>query len=278
LFYLNRKKKFLQIYFYAKIELWDLRHPTIHPTILGMPRQITQLVNGEIYHVVTRAVGDAEIFLDENDYYRGVFSIYEFNNANPVEIWRRRRDRIIEKKNEKIVGSPTSHNLCDIREKFVEVLAFAFMPNHIHLLLRQLKDDGISNFMRKVGGGYANYFNKKYKRKGHLFNQFRAVHIKNDNQLRVVFVYVHSNPLSLVEPGWKENGIKNNKRALKFLQKYKWSSFRDYIGTKNFKSVTNRDFILGIMNGEGGCLKAVDDWIDNKKDVFNFGFKERTFE
>ena len=76
-----------------------------------MPRQKTQLATGEIYHVVVRAVGDTEVFCDENDYYRGIFSIYEFNNASSVSIWRRRRDRITEKKIEKIVRSPRPHKL-----------------------------------------------------------------------------------------------------------------------------------------------------------------------
>ena len=47
-----------------------------------MPRQKTQLATGEIYHVVVRAVGDTEVFCDENDYYRGIFSIYFFNIVN----------------------------------------------------------------------------------------------------------------------------------------------------------------------------------------------------
>ena len=237
-----------------------------------MPRQITQLVNGEIYHISLRAVGDALIFIDKNDYYRGIFSIYEFNNASAVSIWRRRRDRITEKKIEKIVRSPRPHNLSDERDMMVEILAFAFMPNHVHLLIRQVKDGGISKFMQKFGGGYANYFNKKYSRKGHLFNQFRAIHIKTNEQLKNVFVYIHANPLSLIEPGWKEGGIKNSKKASKFLEEeYRWSSFFDYIGKKNFVSVTFRDFISEVMGGERGCRESVKDWIKSKKEMKDFG-------
>lgn len=247
--------------------------PTSHKLkIKIMPRQTTPLVTGEIYHIVVRAVGDAKIFVDENDYYRGIFSVYEFNSANSVEIWRRRRDRLTEKKIEKIVGSPRPHNLMDSRERLVEVLAFAFMPNHIHLLVRQLKDGGVSQFMQKVGGGYANYFNKKYSRKGHLFNQFRAIHITTDEQLRNVFMYIHANPISLIEPGWKEKGIKNPDKVIKFLkEKYRWSSFFDYIGKNNFSSVTSREFLLEIMGGERGCREAVEDWIKYKKQIKDFG-------
>ena len=69
------------------------------------------------------------------------------------------------------------------------------MPNHIHLLLKQIKNNGISEFIRKVEVGYAGYFNKKYGRKGHLFQgRFKAVRIEDNEQLKTVFVYIHTNP------------------------------------------------------------------------------------
>jgi len=143
-----------------------------------MLSQKRQLATDEIYHICYRAVGDSTIFNDGNDHYRGVFALYEFNNSDSVEIWKRRRDRIVEKIIEKkqqaspsSVG-PSSGDLrhppnlryfnVDKRDKFVEILAFCFMPNHIHLLLKQIKDNGITRFMQKMGGGYANYFNRKY--------------------------------------------------------------------------------------------------------------------
>lgn len=247
-----------------------MRSPRPHK-LRSMPRQTTQLINDEIYHVVLRVVGDLEIFIDENDYYRGIFSIYEFNNSNPVSIWRRRRDRISEKKIEKIVRSRRPHKLAGEREKMVEILAFAFMPNHVHLLVKQLKNEGITKFMQKFGGGYANYFNKKFERKGHLFNQFQATHIGTNEQLKNVFVYIHTNPISLIEPGWKERGIKNTNKVIKFLEKeYRWSSYFDYIGKKNFASVTLRDFLSEIMGGEKGCKEAVEDRIKYKKEMKDF--------
>ncbi len=236
-----------------------------------MPRRITPLVNNEFYHLCLRAVGDTAIFIDEDDYYRGIFSIYEFNNANLVEIWKRRRDRIIEKRKEKFGGSPRPPEiLVDGRDKFVEILAFSLMPNHIHLLVSQLKDNGISYFMQKVGGGYANYFNKKYIRKGHLFNQFRAIHIKDDEQFQNVFIYIHANRISLIEPGWKEKGIKNCDEVIKFLENDKWHSYPDYLGKKNFPSITSRNFILEMMGGSEYCRELMNNWIKYKKEMKGF--------
>ena len=83
----------------------------------------------------------------------------------------------------------------------VKILAFCFMPNHIHLLVRQIKNNGITQFMRKFGAGYAAYFNKRYDRRGHLFQgRFKAVHIKNNEQLKTIFVYIYTNSISLVDP------------------------------------------------------------------------------
>ena len=228
-----------------------------------MPIRKLQLVNDEIYHIVLRGVGDSLIFKDINDYYREVFSLYEFNNVNPVHIWQRRKER----KKEKSVQCPTLH----ARELMVEILAFCFMPNHIHLLLKQIRDKGITEFMRKVGTGYAVYFNKKYDRKGHLFQGFKAIHIKDNAQLQNVFVYIHANPISLIEPKWKEIGIKEPDEVIKFLEEdYRWSSYFDYIGKKNFLSVTERKFLLKIMGGVDGCKENMENWIKHKGEIKAF--------
>lgn len=228
-----------------------------------MPTKRPQLVSGEIYHVVTRGVGDSLIFKNIDDYYRGIFSLYEFNNKNLIEIRRRREDR----KREKARGGLTPAESVDKRDLFTKILAFCFMPNHIHLLLQQTKDNGISDYMKKVGTGYASYFNKKYNRKGHLFSRFKAIHVADDKQLKNVFAYIHTNPISLIEPGWKEKGIKSTDDAAKFLGNYKWSSYQDYIGRNNFSSVTDRDFLSETIGGPKGCEENINNWIEYKKDL-----------
>ena len=238
-----------------------------------MPYRRQQFLNGEIYHIIIRGIDDNLIFKDADDYYRGIFSIYEFNNAKAVEIYKRRREIQTIKKifREQAGGgraSLVSINIPDNREKLVEVLVFSLMPNHIHLLLRQLKDEGITQFMSKVGTGFGGYFNRKYDRKGYVFqNRFVAVHIKTNEQLKTVFVYIHTNGISLIEPKWKEIGIKNPEKVIEFLENYKWSSYPDYIGKKNFHSVTERDFMLKVMGGEQGCRDFVEAWIRHKGEI-----------
>ncbi len=237
-----------------------------------MAYQRPKLVNGEYYHVVVRAVGDTIVFDDEDDFYRGIFSIYEFNNNKSVNMFNRRRNRLIEKKNEAPceVGLNTKLIIPDKRSRFVDMLAFSFMPNHLHLILKQLKDNGISKFMQKFGTGFANYFNEKYDRIGHLFNKFRAVHIKDDNQFKNAFVYVHTNLISVIEPGWKEHGIKNPGKIKEFLENNKRHSYMDYLGKKAFPSVTQRDFLLEAMGGGRGCKAYTDAWIEHKNKLAGF--------
>lgn len=245
-----------------------------------MPYRKEQFVNGEIYHIVVRGIDENLIFNDINDHYRGIFSIYEFNNAKQVVIRERRKARMKIKEEIKKVSQefqkltkeanrdPSS---VDSRDKLVEVLAFCLMPNHLHLLLRQLKEGGIIKFMGKFGTGYGGYFNRKYIRQGHVFQKrFTAVHIENEDQLKVVFVYIHTNPISLIEPKWKELGIKNPEKVIEFIENYKWSSYPDYIEKKNFPSVTDREFILKIMGGEQGCKEFVENWIRYKGKIREF--------
>ena len=230
-----------------------------------MPYRKEQFGNDEIYHVILRGLDDNLIFKDINDYYRGIFSIYEFNNANPTTIQAKRKARAVFKNRMKKTDRGPASIFLDERKRFVDILAFCFMPNHIHLLLKQIADNGLIKFMSKVGTGYAGYFNRKNNRKGYVFqNRFRSIHIEDDNQLRIIFNYIHANPISLIEPRWKEKGINNPGKAIKFLEEYKWSSYEDYIGKNNFPSVTERNFISEFLGGTDNCKLAVKDWIEYK--------------
>jgi len=236
-----------------------------------MPVRKEKLLNNEIYHIVVRGVSDSLIFKDISDYYRGIFSIYEFNDLRPVEIRERREERARLKKLEKVNGSPSSvaNSVAnDNRDPLVEILAFCFMPNHIHLLLKQIKDNGITKFMRKVETGYAKYFRKRYEEmgKGYVFQgRFQSAHIEKDEYLMTVFAYIHANPASLIEPKWKEFGINNSDKVINFLKDYKWSSYADYIGGKNFPSVTKRNFITELIGSEENCKDFIENYIRYKE-------------
>ena len=235
-----------------------------------MPYRQQNFSNGEIYHVTLKRIGDDLLFKDENDSYRGIFSIYEFNTSDLVTIRERRKARA------RIKQGTSSDRVADVLDKrnlLVEILSFCFMPNHIHLLLKQIQDGGISKFMQKFGAGYACYFKRKHglSKRGHFFqDRFVAVPVKDDDQLKTVFVYIHTNPLSLVEANWKERGIKNQEKAIEFLKSYKWSSYPDYIGRNNFSSVTKREFLSEVIGGIRGCKDFVENWVRYKGGINEF--------
>lgn len=230
-----------------------------------MPCRKEKFENGDIVHIILHGVSNDLLFLDLDDYYRGIFSIYEFNDLNPANIRRRRELRNSFKK--KIRLGRTSADFLDNRERMVDILCFSFMPNHIHLLLRQIKDSGITEFMRKLGTGYAGYIIRKYERKGHVFQRsFEAVKVETDEQLMTVFAYIHTNAISLIYKDWKKIRIEKYEfnKIIKFLENYRWHSYLDYIGIKNFPSVTHRDFMLDLFGGEVKCKEFVENYIRNK--------------
>jgi putative transposase len=214
----------------------------------------------KIYHIYNRGVDKRNIFLDDIDRFRFVHDLFEFNDTNPVfNAGYNFKNKSIE------VGLQYFDNKNKPRKLLVEVLAFCLMPNHFHLLLRQKKENGVTEFMRKIGTGYTNYFNQKYTRSGVLFQgKFKAVPIEKEAHLVYTPHYIHTNPLDIANPEWRQNGFLNFNEALSFLEKYRWSSLSDYLNKKNFPSITQRDFLLEIFGGVKQYEKDLIDIIKNR--------------
>ena len=120
------------------------------------------------------------------------------------------------------------------------------MPNHYHLMIRALNKNGVTEFMRKLGTGYTNYFNLKYQRVGPLFQgKFKAILLKQEAHFIYLPYYIHFNPLELA-PASKQ---KTTKDLAEFLRSYRWSSHMDYLGIENFPTITKRDFLLDYIEG-----------------------------
>lgn len=145
-----------------------------------MPRKIIPLVTGETYHVYNRGVDKRIIFEDKIDLARFYKCLQVFNQKGAVGSLF----RLNLKKNQ--ILSP--------REPIVKVHAYCLLPNHYHLLITQLVDGGISEYMKRVSGGYTSYFNERYDRSGSLFQgTFKRVHIESDEQIQYVIAYINCN-------------------------------------------------------------------------------------
>jgi len=114
-------------------------------------------------------------------------------------------------------------------EYLVEIGSYVLMPNHLHLILREIRDGGIPLFMQKLFTGYTMYFNKKYNRTGALFSgTFKSRHISDDRYLKRVVPYIFLNPLELFEPRWKQ-GVGNLTQLERRLISYPYSSMPDFL-------------------------------------------------
>lgn len=116
--------------------------------------------------------------------------------------------------------------------------------------------------MQKLGTGYTNYFNKKYERVGSLFQgRFKAVLISEEAHFIHLPFYIHTNPIDLI---YGSSTSIDWRKKVEFLENYRWSSFSDYIGKKNFPSITSREFLLEFFEGPKEYKKATIEWLKER--------------
>jgi REP element-mobilizing transposase RayT len=169
-----------------------------------MPRQAREKDKFCIYHVIQRGNNKGEIFIADRD--RGKF----------IEILARMKSK---------------YNFL--------VYAYCLMSNHIHLVIDDNGND-ISRLIKSVNVSYALYFNKKYKRVGHLFqDRFKSEIITNDRYLLQVSKYIHNNPVKanmVIAP-----------------EEYYWSSYNIYLGRmENKYYLVDTTKILGLISDNTG--------------------------
>ncbi|OGG62168.1 hypothetical protein A3C21_04195 [Candidatus Kaiserbacteria bacterium RIFCSPHIGHO2_02_FULL_59_21] len=155
-----------------------------------------------------------------------------------------------------LANSEANLHLADISDKtdaimtrqrkgvLVSIGAYCLMPNHFHLLLKEVVEGGIIRFMQKLGTAYAMYFNTKNERSGNLFlKPFRSRHVGDDRYFQRVVDYIHCNPAERFEPGWKRGTVRNMNRLERQLRDYRYSSFPDY--------ARERRAIAAILSDDG---------------------------
>ncbi len=113
---------------------------------------------------------------------------------------------------------------------------FVLMDNHYHLVIETLRPNLIK-IMHGLNSGYTGYFNKKYKRSGHLFQgRYKAIIVDKENYLLELSRYVHLNPLRA--------------KIINKPQDYKWSSYGGYIRKKEVNNLNNYNWLLSIFGNE----------------------------
>jgi REP element-mobilizing transposase RayT len=126
--------------------------------------------NDVFYHIANYSVEKIALFRETEDFQRFLDMLDLFNSEESLGSSRKYQKAKDDKGNE-----------------IVEVIAYALVDNHFHLILKQKIDNGIVKFMQRLSTGYAMYFNKKYKRRGGLFRgRFKSKKIDNDDLLKMI--------------------------------------------------------------------------------------------
>jgi len=140
----------------------------------------TPFVSGEYYHIYNRGVDKRTIFSQKYDVDRFLKCMIEFNNVEPIGSlyqlsFKKRQNK---------------HS----RKKLVNIICYCLNQNHFHIILKCLTDNSISEYMKRIGGGYTNYFNGKYKRNGALFQgKFKSINVDSNPYLLHLSAYVNLN-------------------------------------------------------------------------------------
>ena len=182
-----------------------------------MPRELRKFSTKKLYHIIFRGIDKQDIFYDNQDRY--IFLEY----------------------------------IMEIKKRFkLEVYSYCLMSNHIHMVIK-VNDEFFSKSMQSLEIKYSIYFNKKYNRKGHLFeNRFVSKTIEDLGYFIRVCRYVHQNP---------------EKAGIDKIQNYKWSSFMEYITNEK---IINKKILLHYFNNNVNELIDYTLNINNIEDMRDF--------
>ena len=201
------------------------------------------LAPGEYYHICNRGVGKQAIFHDRKDYFRFLFLILFFQSSSKVY----HLGRVVKEFMVSLGQHPMLAKLTEdvVKKRTVEVVAFCIMPNHFHLILKEVEEGGISSYMQRVLNAYGKYYNTKYQKSGHVFQgSYRAVHIHDDRYMQHLSAYIHRNPRELRNWVNKED-------------EYSWSSYQDFTLSNRWGKLLVPDVVLGEFKDQKHYLKFV---------------------
>lgn len=205
----------------------------------------------EYYHVYNRGNGKREIFHDESDYVRFQVLLYFSNNIKGIHVADYKSQSVKE--------------LYDLsrEETLVDIGAYCLMPNHFHLLIKEKIEGGTSLFMQKLSTAYTMYYNKKYNNTGSLFGgRFKAKHLDSDQYLKYQYSYIHLNPVSIIDSGWKNKKITDIKKAKIFLSSYNYSSYKDYLSEKRKEgTIINKESFPDYFSNSTKFSEMISEWM-----------------
>lgn len=152
-----------------------------------MPVREVSIDMGEIHHIYNRSIAKFKIFNSSADYKRIIDTIEYYSIGNPPCKFSLFTE----------LGRLGKAPHADRSKKLVRILAYCIMPTHLHLILEEIVNGGIAEYMKRIMESYTRYFNTKHTRKGPLWEgRFRNVLVESDEQLIHLTRYIHLNPVT----------------------------------------------------------------------------------
>jgi putative transposase len=198
----------------------------------------------ENYHVFNRGIEKRIIFDDSQDKERFQKLLYLCNGTKSLDL----REL-----------PPVSAYDVDVGDKLVAIGAYALMDNHYHLLIKEIVEGGISNFMLKLGTSHSMYYNLKHDRTGRLFEgTFKGRHAADDEYLKYLFAYIHLNPKALAGLGTDAT-----LSSVEFLRSYPFSSFVDHVGvSRSENKILDLSAFPSYFSNVSEYLEDMKFWLD----------------
>lgn len=209
----------------------------------------TYVENG-YYHIYNRGVEKRKIFMDRQDYAVFLSYLKEYLlPKNEKELYERLSDpNISSRERDKVLKIISLNNF----NKEISFLAYALMPNHFHFFIKQKSAGTIDRFMNSLATRYTMYFNRKYKRVGHLYQDvYKAVTVTDEKQFIYLSSYIHKQALPY-QPSSYTDYIGNSKTAwvypdeiLSFFSKINPSlSYENFVSEYESILYLKKDLIL----------------------------------
>lgn len=191
-----------------------------------------KFVPEEYYHIYNRTIANYSIFNNESNAKRLLQAFLFANSTKSSEAFECLRNNNSAKPTSDVgSGSGLLNKALEIMkrgEKLVDLLCFAIMPDHYHLLLKERKENGIINFVHKCDISISKYINIKTNRRGPLFeSRFKSKHIDSNEYLVHSSVYIHLNLLDIISGReWREHKLNNWNEIRETLLNHPGSSLK----------------------------------------------------
>lgn len=202
--------------------------------------------NEYFYHIYNRGIEKRTTFVNRRNYQR-MLELLKFYSFKVVPLRYSRFIELPKDRQQQIYLKMVESG------KLIDIVSFCLMPNHFHILLKQLHENGIKIFVSNISNSYTKYFNTKNNRQGSLFQgTFKAILVEDDEQLIHLMRYIHLNPVS---------GSMINLDELGF---YEWCSHKYFLEGDNDDFINNQP-IMNIFKSIKSYQNFIADQVDYAK-------------